>query len=185
MICFHSENISLWNIMTGQKEQKNNPDRMHEFVQHLVEAMPKFTGPLPEAFAQLLNDLDELPPQKKPRNIANPIAFIRMSNILHRNISPTMGEMSQSLALPFPTVTRIVDWFVENGYAQRLPDASDRRIVRVAHTEKGSRLHEAIENHIAQSIHKIIGCLTDKEQATLLTLLRKIASASSDDVEHG
>jgi len=167
--------------MTGQK---NNPDRMHEFVQYLVEAMPRFTGPLPEALAQLLNDLDQLPSQKKPRNIANPIAFIRMSNILYRNINPTMGELSQSLAIPFPTVTRIVDWFVENGYAQRLSDASDRRIVRVTHTEKGSRLHEAIENHIAQSIHKIIGCLTDKEQATLLTLFRKIASAASEDAGH-
>ena len=170
--------------MTGQKEQKDNPDRMHEFVQHLVEAMPKFTGPLPEAFAQLLNDLDELPPQQKPRNIANPLAFIRMSGMLYRNINPTMGELSQSLAVPLPTVTRIVDWLVENGYAQRLSDASDRRIVRVAHTEKGSRLHEAIASLMAQSIHKIIGCLTDKEQATLLTLLRKIASTASEDVEH-
>jgi DNA-binding MarR family transcriptional regulator len=184
MIYFHSENISRWNIMTGQKEQKNNPALMREFVQYLVEAMPRFTDSLPEALSQLLNDLDELPPKDKPRNIANPIAFIRMSGILYRNINPTMGELSQSLAVPFPTVTRIVDWFVKNGYAQRLSDASDRRIVRVAQTEKGRRLHEAIASLMAQSVQEIVGCLTDHEQTTLLTLLRKIASASSEYAGH-
>jgi DNA-binding MarR family transcriptional regulator len=184
MIYFHIENILLWNIIKMQIKHQNDPALMREFVQYLVEAMPKFTDPLPEALAQLLNDLDELPPQKKPRNIANPLAFIRMSGILYRNVNPTMGELSQFLAVPLPTVTRIVDWFVENGYAQRLSDASDRRIVRVAHTEKGSKLHKGIENNIAQSIQKIISCLTDKEQATLLTLLRKIAAAASEDVEH-
>lgn len=164
-----------------QSDQHNYPDRIHEFVQHIFEAMPKITDPLPESLAQLLNDLDELPPKDKPRHIANPIAFIRTSIILYRNTNPTMGELSQALAVPLPTATRIVDWFVDNGYAQRLSDASDRRIVRVAQTEKGRRLNEAIESLIAQSVQNIIGCLTAREQETLLALLRKIASASRKD----
>ncbi len=86
-----------------------------------------------------------------------------------------MGELSQALSVPLPTVTRIVDWFVDNGYAQRLSDASDRRIVRVSQTEKGRKLHEAIANHMAEGVQEIVGCLTAEEQATLLTLIRKIA----------
>jgi DNA-binding MarR family transcriptional regulator len=159
--------------------------RIREFVQYLIEAIPRITDPLPEAFTQLLNDLDELPIKDKPRHIANPIAFIRTSIILYRNASPTMGELSQTLAVPLPTVTRIVDWFVGNGYAQRLPDANDRRIVRVAHTAKGRKLHEGIASYLAQSVQEIVGCLTDHEQTTLLTLLRKIATASSKDAGHG
>jgi DNA-binding MarR family transcriptional regulator len=166
-------------------QRQNYAGRIHEFVQYLIEAIPRITDPLPEAFTQLLNDLDELPLKDKPRHIANPIAFIRTSIILYRNTNPTMGELSQALAVPLPTVTRIVDWFVGNGYAQRLPDANDRRIVRVAYTDKGRRLHEAIANYLAQSVQEIVGCLTDHEQTTLLTLLRKIASASSKDAGHG
>lgn len=163
--------------MAMNREQPN-PDRIREFVQHLIEAIPKITDPLPEALTHLLNRLDELPPKDKPRHIANPIAFIRTGIILNRNANPTMSELSQALAVPLPTVTRIVDWFVDNGYAQRLSDASDRRVVRVAQTEKGRRLHEAIAGLMAQSVQEVIGCLTDQEQATLLTILRKVTSAS-------
>jgi DNA-binding MarR family transcriptional regulator len=159
--------------------------RNHEFIQHLLAAMRIITNPLPDALTQLLTELDELPPQEKPRNIANPVAFIRMSNILYRETNPTMGELSQELAVSLPTATRMVDWFVENGYAQRLPDAGDRRIVRVAQTDKGRKLHESIEGHVAQLIQSIVGCLTEEEQITLLTLLRKMALASSEDIRHG
>jgi DNA-binding MarR family transcriptional regulator len=185
MIYFYCENISLWNIKTMQTQQQDHSEQIHEFVQHLLEAMLKITDPLPEALTQLLNDLDELPPKDKPRHIANPTAFVRMCNILNRNTNPTMGELSQALAMPLPTATRMVDWCVENGYAERLSDASDRRIVRVAQTAKGRTLQEAIESIMAQSVQKIVSCLTDQEQTTLLALLRKIASALAEDKENG
>jgi DNA-binding MarR family transcriptional regulator len=171
--------------MTGKEGQDSALDRKHEFVQHLLGAMPRITNPLPDALEQLLSELDELPPQDKPRNIANPVAFIRMSNMLYRNSSPTMGELSQALDVSLPTATRMVEWFVGNGYVQRLPDAGDRRIVRVAQTDKGRRLHEEIESHVAQIVQNIVGCLTDEEQMTLLTLLRKMALASTEDAGHG
>jgi DNA-binding MarR family transcriptional regulator len=171
--------------MTMQTEQTQNSERIREFVHLLLEAMPKITNPLPEALTQLLNALDELPPKDKPRHIANPTAFVRMCNILNRNTNPTMGELSQALAVPLPTATRMMDWCVENGYAERLSDASDRRIVRVAQTDKGRRLYEAIESIMAQSVQKIVSCLTDREQTTLLALLRKIASAPAEDKGNG
>ena len=157
------------------RKQENHTEQIREFVQYLIEAIPRITDPLPDALTQLLNDIDELPLKDKPRHIANPIAFIRTSIILYRNATPTMGELSQALAVPLPTVTRIVDWFVDNGYIQRLSDANDRRIVRVSQTEKGRKLHEAIASHMAQSVEEIVGCLTAEEQTTLLTLIRKIA----------
>lgn len=171
--------------MTDKSGQGSDFRRNHEFVEHLLGAMRRITNPLPDALTQLLTELDGLPPQEKPRNIANPIAFIRMSNVLFRNTSPTMGELSQELAVSLPTATRMVDWFVGNGYAQRLPDAGDRRIVRVAQTNKGRRLHESIEGHVAQLVQSIVGCLTEEEQITLLTLLRKMALASMEDTRHG
>jgi len=49
--------------MTMRTEQTQNSERIREFVQLLLEAMPKITDPLPETLTQLLNALDELPPQ--------------------------------------------------------------------------------------------------------------------------
>jgi len=185
VIYLHCANISLWNIKTMQTQHQDHSERIREFVHLLLEAMPKITNPLPEALTQLLNALDELPPKDKPRHVANPTAFVRMCNILHRNTNPTMGELSQALAVPLPTATRMVDWCVENGYAERLSDARDRRIVRVAQTDKGRILQEAIESIMAQSVQKIVSCLTDREQTTLLALLRKIASAPAEDKGNG
>jgi len=52
--------------------------------------------------------------------------------------------------VPFSTATRMVDWFVDNGYAQRLPDPEDRRVVRVALTDSGRELYQTIERYMVQ-----------------------------------
>jgi DNA-binding MarR family transcriptional regulator len=71
----------------------------------------------------------------------------------------------------------MVDSLVATGLADRLSDPDDRRVVRVTLTEDGRRLHQAIEAHVAQSIQRIMACLTPEEQDILITLLRKVASS--------
>lgn len=56
-----------------QTQQQDHSEQIHEFVQHLLEAMPKITNPLPEALTQLLNDLDELPPRTNPAILLTPL----------------------------------------------------------------------------------------------------------------
>ena len=148
-----------------------------EFVGYIVQTLDTLTAPLPDEMSHLLNQLDGLPPEERPRHIANPTAFLRVLNFLHRNANPTMGELSHALSVPLPTATRMVSWYVDREYAERLADPSDRRIVRIALTEKGQRLHEAVDSHIERNVRRVISCLTPGEQSTLLDYLRKIAYA--------
>ena len=87
-----------------------------------------------------------------------------------------MGELSGVLSVPLSTATRIVDWLVDRGYVLRLPDAEDRRVVRVALTGNGRELHKAIERYIRQRVQQILSCLTDGERSTLITLMGKVVS---------
>jgi len=87
-----------------------------------------------------------------------------------------MGELSNALSVPLSTATRIVDWLVDNGYAQRLPDQEDRRIVRVALTDVGQEMHTIIDSYIRQRVQQILSCLTFEERAMLLTLVGKVVA---------
>lgn len=166
---------------TGKAPQQTEAGQTTQFVQYLVQVLDKVVVPPAEELRQLLSQLDETCAEDKPRHIAKPTAFYRMSYMLYRNPSPTMGELSHALSVPLPTATRMATWWVDNGYAQRMPDASDRRVVRVALTDKGRRLHEAIEAQIVRGVQKALGCLTPQERAALLGLVAKIAAALRED----
>jgi DNA-binding MarR family transcriptional regulator len=100
-----------------------------------------------------------------------------MASMLYGDSKPTMGELSEALSLPLSTVSRIVSMFEEQGFAQRLPDAEDGRVVRVGLTDVGRQLHEAMQSHALHSAQSILDCLTVEEQVILLTLLGKVASS--------
>jgi DNA-binding MarR family transcriptional regulator len=70
---------------------------------------------------------------------------------------------------------------VDSGFAQRLSDPDDRRIVRIDLTENGKRLHEIIENSISGSIQRAMSCLTSEEQSMIVTLTRKVAEGLNQD----
>ncbi len=150
-------------------------------MNYLVQVLGKITEPPAEVVSVLLSQLDETRAEDKPRHIAKPPAFYRMSCILYRNPNPTMGELSHALSVPLPTATRMANWWVDNGYAQRLPDASDRRVVRVALTDEGRRVYEVLQGLIGRGVQKVLACLTPRERATLLGYLAKIAAALKED----
>ena len=146
---------------------------VHEFTQ--VKA--RFKASFPEELAQLRNRLDEIHPRGVPHRLANYDLFYRISHNLYRKNNLTMGELSSALSVPLSTATGMVDWLVNDGYAQRLPDPEDRRIVRVALTDSGRELHKMVEGFVGQRFQQIMSCLTDEEQSMMFTLFRKVVSA--------
>ena len=166
---------------SGKALRQTEAEQTTQFVQYFVQVLDKVVTPPAEELGHLLGRLDETCAEDKPRHIAKPTAFYRMSSMLYRNPNPTMGELSHALSVPLPTATRMANWWVDNGYAQRMPDPSDRRVVRVALTDRGRRLHEAIEAQIARGVQKALGCLTPQERATLLGFVAKIAAALRED----
>lgn len=57
--------------------------------------------------------------------------------ILRRNNSPmAMSELAHWMRIPKQQVTKVVNKLIECGFAERLYDSSDRRIIRLRLTEK-------------------------------------------------
>jgi DNA-binding MarR family transcriptional regulator len=102
--------------------------------------------------------------------------FYRVSSIIYPKIL-TMGELSTALSVPFSKATRIVNWLVENGFVKRLADPRDRRVVRIALTEKGTDLHQAISKYMKDRVQVLLSTsLTKEEQVTLFNLINKVAA---------
>jgi DNA-binding MarR family transcriptional regulator len=167
----------LPNANNGGNPQQPYAEQAAQFIAELREILVKLAPPPPDEVLSLISRLEGAQAKDKSHLISKHVAFHRMRNILHRKPGSTMGELSQALSVPLYTATRMVDSLVATGLADRLSDPDDRRIVRVTLTEDGRRLHQAIEAHVAQSIQKIMACLTPEEQGILITLLRKVAAS--------
>ncbi len=101
--------------------------------------------------------------------------FYNTGIVLSRHKTPiTMGELSRELGISLSTATRMMDWLVNNNYAQRLPDTLDRRVVRVALTSAGQDIFIAINQFFMERIERLMSKLTAQERETFLVLLHKI-----------
>jgi DNA-binding MarR family transcriptional regulator len=91
-----------------------------------------------------------------------------------------MGELSKALAVPLSTATRIVDGLVDNGFATRVADPDDRRVVRITLTEDGREMYRVLGEYMRQRIQHILHPLTAQEQNQLVSLLGKVADSMDE-----
>ena len=164
--------------MAEDIQQKAYDSQVARLMQDFMQLQVKFwrVG-LPEELARVQDRLDDMYPRDRAKLAATYDLFYRTSHHLYRKSSLTMGELSRALSAPLSTATGMVDWLVDNGYAQRLPDPEDRRIVRVALTDDGRKLHETIESYLGRRVQQMFSCLTDDERDTLFAIIRKVVSA--------
>ena len=82
--------------------------------------------------------------------------------------------LADRLALAKPTITALVDGLVERGYLTRTADAGDRRVTRIALTQRGRRaLHEA-ETAMAERLREVLA-QTD-EPASVVWAINELGS---------
>jgi DNA-binding MarR family transcriptional regulator len=162
--------------------------------------MPKHPAPYPPEIVEIMQRVFRLKNRFRvgvPENIVILRERIRASNlggktgysndfdlfhnvglVFSRHDGPiSMGELSRDLNIPLSTATRTMDWMVENGYAQRLPDPQDRRIVRVELTEAGLEIYGAINQFFMERIEQFMGQFTPEERETFTSLLSKVLDA--------
>ena len=163
--------------MTEGSQQKIHDQQITAAVHGFTQVWNRFEVMLAKELAQIQQRLDGIRPGRESHPNANYELFYRVSNTIDRKTSLTMGELSNALAVPLSTATRIVDFLVDNDYLQRLPDPEDRRVVRVALTDAGRELHKTIDGYIRQRVWQILSALSDDERTTLLALVSKVVSA--------
>jgi DNA-binding MarR family transcriptional regulator len=163
--------------MTAGGEHQPSADNTVQFLRYLEEIVALIVSMPPELTEHLRRLLADRRHSKEPSLLAfEPPILNRMATILYGDTKPTMGELSRALSRPLSTVSRIISMLEEYGYVQRLPDSDDGRVVRVALTDVGRQLYEAMRSHEARSAQIILDCLTVEERIILLTLLGKVAA---------
>jgi len=64
--------------------------------------------------------------------------------------------LADRLALAKPTITALVDGLVDRGYLTRTADSGDRRVTRIALTQRGRRALEAAEAAMADRLQEVL-----------------------------
>ncbi len=86
----------------------------------------------------------------------------------------SMGELSREMNVPLSTATRIIDWLVNTGFVERLPDPDDRRIVRIGLTPTGRGIYKARTDFMSKRITEWLKPLSSDERTTLIRLMQKL-----------
>ena len=146
-------------------------------VQGFVQLWIKYESALHKEIADQQKAGGEASASKRINSYVDYGIFYRVSSNLFRKQELTMGELSSALSVPFSTATRIIDVLVADGYIKRMQDPDDRRVVRVALTPDGEKLHHTIETFSDEHVQSILSCLSIEEQQSMFELIRKVTSA--------
>lgn len=150
-------------------------DQIMSIIRELQHRKSRFKVVLPEDLVRLEERLRNLHVKMDSRRGYE--LFYRIGTILAPRTEPlTMSEFSAALEVPQSTATRLADWLVESGYAQRSQDVADRRITLVALTEEGRRLYGVIEFFVRQRLERVLVHFTSDEREQIIHLLHKITT---------
>lgn len=82
--------------------------------------------------------------------------------------SLTLSEISARVHRKNSNVTPIIDFLVDKGIVERIPDKKDRRITRVRLTEEGVAIREQAIAHHDNFIKELYGALNTDEIKTFI-----------------
>jgi DNA-binding MarR family transcriptional regulator len=166
--------------MSGERSRlpQQRTDEVSEIVQRIMRLRPRLRGTVPESLLKLRNQYLASRSPSRPTGAHDFNLFYNVVVVLSHHPNPiTMGELSHELDVPLSTATRIMDWMVDNGYARRLPDPDDRRVVRVTLTPASLEVYRTINEFVLQRVEVILKQFTSEECDLFLSFLRRVLDA--------
>jgi DNA-binding MarR family transcriptional regulator len=94
-----------------------------------------------------------------------------------------MGELARRIGVTEKAFTGIVDRLAREGYLQRRHATTDRRVVQVQLTRKGSEAHRRIEAEIHRHIADFMALLDPSDRQDIFRILRKLHDRLSKNAE--
>jgi DNA-binding MarR family transcriptional regulator len=153
-------------------------DQAAEIVRDLMRLKPRLKLAPPPDLARAKAQFDRL------HSAGDHGTLFQIGIVLARQAEPlSMGELSKALDVPLSTATRIIDWWVKSGYAERSPDPQDRRVVRVALTQAGRDLLKGGNKLLRQRVEHVLRHFTPEERETLVALMRKLVASLENQEE--
>lgn len=92
----------------------------------------------------------------------------------------SMSQLAATLGVMGATVSVLADRLVAQGLAVRMPDPTDRRVVRLAPSERGRQLVARAAAQQRRSAAEIIDRLSDDQVVAFLDVLETLADGAPD-----
>ncbi len=121
--------------------------------------------------------LPELPQGVKP-------AYIQYMDIIHQNQKykkdVKVSDISDTLKVPRPGVTRTVKEMEEKGYLKKYSSEADGRITYIAITPKGEALSEKYDKNYYNHLAKYLDDITEEEADCMIQTIEKFYKVMSE-----
>jgi len=91
---------------------------------------------------------------------------------INRQHQPSIQQIAETLGMDVTTFSRQVQSTVEAGLVKKTPYAEDRRVQILSLTDKGKRIHDAIEQIMTTYYHDIFSHMTEFEKETVIRSLQ-------------
>jgi len=170
--------------MKDSLKHRPSDKQAFRFLLLMLAALDRSPASKPEELTILTGQLAGLHSKGQAPPIEDPISMYRVMYFLRRKESPKMSEVARALSVSLSTATRMAEVLVDNGYAERLSDPKDHRLVRLTLTDYGRKAHDVIEDFLLQDIRMSLNFLTAEEQSILLTLVDKVTAGLKKDAAH-
>jgi len=150
-------------------------ERVALALRDLMQFQARVKPVVPKDMERLRRQVTKLHASDHLKAHAHLSLFLRIGAVLMgRQTAPTMGELSEALAVPVSTATRMVDWQVANGYVERLSDPDDRRVVRLALTPAGRRLLRTLDTFLKERTERVLRRFPAGERDQIVALIRRL-----------
>jgi DNA-binding MarR family transcriptional regulator len=161
-----------------QQSSETEAVEFARLLHRMISLRPRLEALLPKRLVEFKARLEQTRPVGKGGKAADYKLLFTIGTLLTRQAEPvTMGELSREMGVPLSTATRIVDWLVNSNLAERLPDPTDRRIVRVAISPNGMEIYRISLVLMSEQIEKWWGGFSPEEKMMLVSLMRKFIEA--------
>lgn len=103
-----------------------------------------------------------------------PPSNYRVLGILKKRGTIPISEIGKKIYISRSNMTSLIDKLVEEGLAERLPDKTDRRVINITITPKGTELVGDWRKHQNEEIRRKLAVLSEEDLETLYQSLENI-----------
>ena len=94
-----------------------------------------------------------------------------------------MGDLAEHLRIDPSTATRAVQRLIKDNLAERVSHSGDGRIVAIAATERGRRIHGEVQERRRAVLKDVIEALSEEEREKLVEYLERFSNAVDKAIE--
>lgn len=117
-----------------------------------------------------------------PEELGGGLADVQALRQVERQSGLTAGELARALWMSDSALTAVLNRMEDGGLMVRERESRDRRVVRIALTERGRSVLHAAEEIRAERMSRWFAQLSEEDLDRLTDLLRKMARSADDNL---